>query len=178
MLYELGQEMAGATGIIQYLHLVGIRELRQRIDDKVDYWKWCKELPLRLVNVFGKKTLKQVAKEMVGFAGAQVDVLYEGCNFYQNLKVHFKFFPIFHIYKVELLDVVELHFFKQLLDACEQSIGYKRTTGIFKNLLDIFLILVYNLHIKELPLSLLVQFQQSIAIFLGRVTGNSFIIKL
>jgi hypothetical protein len=35
MLYELGQEMAGATGIIQYLHLVGIRELRQRIDDKV-----------------------------------------------------------------------------------------------------------------------------------------------
>ena len=115
---------------------------------------------------------------MVGFAGAQVDVLYEGCNFYQNLKVHFKFFPIFHIYEVELLDVVELHFFKQLLDACEQSIGYKRTTGIFKNLLDIFLILVYHLNIKELLLSQLVEFQQTIAVFLGGVTGNTLVIEL
>ena len=68
MLYELSQEMACAAGIIKDFHLIGIRELRQRIDDKVDNWKWRKELAFCLVDVFREETFKQVAKEMIRFA--------------------------------------------------------------------------------------------------------------
>ena len=68
MLYKLGQKMAGTASLIQHLHLVDIRELGQCVDDKVDNGKWREELTFRLVDVLGKKTFEQVAKEMVGFA--------------------------------------------------------------------------------------------------------------